>query len=160
MSLWDEHLGGIVDEGDTVYHEPGTPECVRRVKQIAEVLARLHLSSLLMLHGRHYVSLPLTASTLSMLALHGAGELAELAGAGDPGAAGPPVPVAHVGDARWSCQPAGRRGQAPGRRGQDVREHHAAPAVPARDRCVHDPYGHDVTWGANRCPSRGAAPDA
>ena len=38
MSLWDEHLGGIVEEGDAVYHDPGSPECVRRVKQITEVL--------------------------------------------------------------------------------------------------------------------------
>ncbi len=48
MSLWDEHLGGIVDEGDAVYHEPGSPECVRRVKQITEVLPRPHVFSLLM----------------------------------------------------------------------------------------------------------------
>jgi len=52
MSLWDEHLGGIVDEGDAVYHDPGSPECVRRVKHITEVLSCLHASSLLMPYDR------------------------------------------------------------------------------------------------------------
>ena len=39
MSLLDEHLGGIADKGDPVFEEPGSRDCVRRVRQLAEVQA-------------------------------------------------------------------------------------------------------------------------